>query len=122
MKLRAGDRFDLVASSDAPPGDETQVGVSYLGLPNDVRPGDILLLDDGLMQLQVVSVDGERAALEAIQRGELGATVESNPRFGPIAFETVEKVRRGEAVPTKQLITDRFFDKRNAAQFVGEAY
>jgi ribose transport system substrate-binding protein len=70
----------------------------------------------------VVSVDGERAALEAIQRGELGATVESNPRFGPIAFETVEKVRRGEAVPTKQLITDRFFDKSNAAQFVGEAY
>jgi hypothetical protein len=27
----------------------------------------------------VVSVDGERAALEAIERGELGATVESNP-------------------------------------------
>jgi ribose transport system substrate-binding protein len=70
----------------------------------------------------VVSVDGERAALEAIQRGELGATVESNPRFGPIAFETVEQVRRGEAVPPKRLITDRFFDRSNAAQFVAEAY
>ena len=70
----------------------------------------------------VVSVDGERAALEAIQRGELGATVESNPRFGPLAFETVEQVRRGEAVPPKKLVTDRFFDKSNAAQFVAEAY
>jgi ribose transport system substrate-binding protein len=70
----------------------------------------------------VVSVDGERAALEAIQRGELGATVESNPRFGPLAFETVEQVRRGEAVPPKKLIPDRFFDRANAAQFVAEAY
>jgi ribose transport system substrate-binding protein len=70
----------------------------------------------------VVSVDGERAALEAIQRGELGATVESNPRFGPLAFETVEQVRKGEPVPPKKLVTDRFFDRANAAQFVAEAY
>ena len=31
----------------------------------------------------VVSIDGERLALEAILRGELGASIESNPRFGP---------------------------------------
>src|SRR3712207_6803116 len=70
----------------------------------------------------VVSVDGQRAALESIARGELGATVESNPRFGPIAFDTIEKIRRGEQVPTKIEIQDRFFDKTNAAQFVAEAY
>ena len=70
----------------------------------------------------VVSVDGQRAALEAIQSGELGATVESNPRFGPLAFDTIEKVRKGEQVPTRILIEDRFFDKGNAAQFVGDAY
>jgi ribose transport system substrate-binding protein len=67
-------------------------------------------------------VDGQRAALEAIERGELGATVESNPRFGPIAFDTIEKLRAGQAIPSKILIEDRFFDKGNAAQFVGEAY
>jgi ribose transport system substrate-binding protein len=72
--------------------------------------------------VKVVSIDGERAALEAIQRGELGATVESNPRFGPIAFETIEQVRKGERVPPKKLITDRFFDRSNAAQFVADAY
>src|SRR5688500_4313450 len=70
----------------------------------------------------VVSVDGQRAALEAIQRGELGATVESNPRFGPLAFDTIEKLRAGGQIPTKILIEDRFFDKGNAAQFVAEAY
>ena len=72
--------------------------------------------------VRIVSVDGQRAALEAITRGELGATVESNPRFGPLAFDTIEKLRKGEAIPPKILITDRFFDKSNAAQFTAEAY
>ena len=70
----------------------------------------------------IVSVDGQRAALEAIERGELGATVESNPRFGPIAFDTIEKLRKGEPIPPKLLITDRFFDGTNAKEFVAEAH
>jgi ribose transport system substrate-binding protein len=74
------------------------------------------------VDVTIISIDGERAALESIQRGELGATVESNPRFGPLAFDVIEKVRRGEKVPPKILITDRFFDRSNAAQFVADAY
>lgn len=70
----------------------------------------------------VVSVDGQRAALEAIIAGELGATVESNPRFGPLAFETIEKFRAGDSIPPKILLTDRLFDQSNAAQFLDEAY
>ena len=70
----------------------------------------------------VVSIDGQKAALEAIIAGELGATVESNPRFGPLAFETIEKFRAKQPIPTKILLTDRLFDKSNAAQFVSEAY
>ena len=72
--------------------------------------------------VKIVSIDGQRAALEAIQAGELGATVESNPRFGPLAFETIDKWRKGEQVPPKIILTDRLFDNKNAAQFVGEAY
>jgi ribose transport system substrate-binding protein len=70
----------------------------------------------------IASIDGERAALEAIQRGELAVTVESNPRFGPLAFETIEKLRKSEPIPPKILLTDRLFDKTNAAQFVADAY
>ncbi|MGZ8411549.1 MAG: ABC transporter substrate-binding protein [Gemmatirosa sp.] len=70
----------------------------------------------------VVSIDGQRAALEAIQAGELGATVESNPRFGPLAFETIEKIRAKQSVPPQIILSDRLFDKANAAQFVKEAY
>ena len=60
VQLVAGARFDLVASADAPPGTEHEVGISYLGLPRDVRAGDTLLLDDGLVQLRVDRVEGER--------------------------------------------------------------
>jgi galactofuranose transport system substrate-binding protein len=70
----------------------------------------------------IVSVDGQRAALEAILAGELGATVESNPRFGPLAFEMVDKLRKGDTVPRKVILTDRLFDRKNAQQFLGEAY
>lgn len=58
--LRAGERFDLIASDSAPLGDEHQVGVSYLGLPGDLVAGDVLLLDDGVVQLQVDRIEGER--------------------------------------------------------------
>ena len=70
----------------------------------------------------IVSVDGQRAALEAIDRGEMGATVESNPRFGPLAFDTIEKLRKGEQIPPQIVLEDRLFDKTNAKQFVAEAY
>ena len=70
----------------------------------------------------VVSVDGQRSALEAITRGEMNATVECNPRFGPVAFDTLEKFKRGEKIPPKIINEDRFFDSTNAAQFVAEAF
>jgi ABC-type sugar transport system substrate-binding protein len=70
----------------------------------------------------VVSVDGEKAALQAIGQGTMNVSVECNPRFGPIAFDTLEKYLNGEKVPTKIIVPDRFFDQSNVQQFVNEAY
>jgi ABC-type sugar transport system substrate-binding protein len=70
----------------------------------------------------IVSVDGEKAGLEAITRGEMNITVESNPRFGPLAFDTLEKYLRKESIPPKIILEDKFFDASNAAQFVNDAY
>jgi ribose transport system substrate-binding protein len=70
----------------------------------------------------VVSVDGTRDALQAIIDGELGATVESNPRFGPLAFETVEQFLNGEPIPQQIILEDRFFDASNAEEFLDQAY
>ena len=58
----------------------------------------------------MVSIDGERLALQAILRGELGATVESNPRFGPLAFSTFDKIAEGARIPPKIILEDRLFD------------
>jgi pyruvate kinase len=71
VQLKAGDRFDLVAAADVAPGDASQVGISYLGLPRDVHAGDTLLLDDGMMQLQVLRVEGERIVTTVLNDGAL---------------------------------------------------
>jgi len=93
--------------------DEMAIGAIQALLASGRKPG---------ADVTIVSVDGERAALEAIGRGELGATVECNPRYGPLAFDTIEKLRKGEAIPPKIIVTDRFFDKANASQSVADAY
>ena len=86
VTLKAGDRFDLVASASAPAGDATQVGVSYLGLPGDVKPGDVLLLDDGLMQLQVVEVQDERIVNTVLNDGVLSDRKGLNKQGGGLSL------------------------------------
>ena len=84
--LKTGDRFDLVANPAAPPGDASQVGVSYLGLPGDVEAGDVLLLDDGLMQLKVVSVEGERIVCTVLNDGVLSDRKGLNKQGGGLSL------------------------------------
>ncbi|GIX37066.1 MAG: pyruvate kinase [Silanimonas sp.] len=71
VSLKTGQGFALVCRADAPAGDATQVGCSYLGLPGDVGPGDTLLLDDGLIALRVRRVEGEVVHTEVLTDGVL---------------------------------------------------
>ena len=71
IMLKAGDAFTLVCRADAPAGDATQVGVSYLGLVGDVHADDILLLDDGLIALQVTAVEGDLVRTRVMTDGAL---------------------------------------------------
>jgi len=70
----------------------------------------------------LVSIDGENAALDAIVAGELGASVESSPFFGPIAHDTMMKYINGETLPEWVVVSDRFFDSTNAKDFQGKQY
>ena len=54
VTLKTGDRFILDAECAL--GDETRVGLDYKELPHDVKPGDVLLLDDGKIVLDVEQV------------------------------------------------------------------
>ncbi|KAB1657828.1 pyruvate kinase [Pseudoclavibacter chungangensis] len=54
--LEVGDVFKI--TNQDVPGTKEIVGTTYKGLPEDVRPGDPLLIDDGKVLLRVQSTDG----------------------------------------------------------------
>ncbi|MBK1688291.1 pyruvate kinase [Rubrivivax gelatinosus] len=70
VDLQNGARFVLDASRTEP-GDADGVGLDYKDLPRDVRPGDTLLLNDGLIRLSVEQVVGDRVFTRVVVGGEL---------------------------------------------------
>lgn len=56
ITLTAGEEV-TITSLDIP-GREGVIPTVYKNLPQDVRPGDQILLDDGLMELEVLATDG----------------------------------------------------------------
>lgn len=69
IELRPGDSFTLTA--DDVVGDSGRVSVTFSGLPKSVHSGDTLFLNDGLIQLQAVSVEGSDVRCRVIVGGEL---------------------------------------------------
>ncbi len=59
VQLIKGETFILDASLDKHAGNQERVGITYKDLPKDVRPGNVLLLDDGRVELEVQAVDGD---------------------------------------------------------------
>ena len=57
VELKKGSRFVLTA--DDAPGDATHVSVNHKGLYSEVKPGDTLLLSDGLVALKVDAIEGK---------------------------------------------------------------
>jgi pyruvate kinase len=70
VTLVAGEAFVLDAQRSEP-GDVNGVGLDYKELPRDVRPGDTLLLNDGLLKLTVEAVRGEQVHTRVVLGGEL---------------------------------------------------
>lgn len=60
--LAVGDKFVLDASLERDAGDQHQVGIDYKELPEDCQAGDLLLLDDGRVVLEVESIKGPRVS------------------------------------------------------------
>jgi galactofuranose transport system substrate-binding protein len=72
--------------------------------------------------VKVVSVDGTKGAVQGIVGGWINAVIESNPRFGPLAFDTATKFFNGEPIPEDIIIQDRQYDESNAKTDVNSAY
>ncbi|WP_216209660.1 ABC transporter substrate-binding protein [Amycolatopsis aidingensis] len=78
-------------------------------------------LDPG-QDVKIVSIDGTRNAVQAIVDGDINAVIESNPRFGPLAFETAEKFYAGEPIPEDVIIEDDEYNADNAEANIGNAF
>lgn len=63
----------LVLTSRDVPGNDREVGLTYADLPRSVRPGDVILLADGAMQLVVESSTGTDIHCRITVGGELGS-------------------------------------------------
>lgn len=66
-ELAVGDLFKITTEDVV--GTKEIVSTTFKGLPGDVNPGDFLLIDDGKVRVQVVSVDGPVVTTKVIVAG-----------------------------------------------------
>lgn len=75
-------------------------------------PGDV----------EIITIDGTQGAVQGIVDGWVSGVIESNPRFGPLAFESLEKFYNGEGVPEVTIISDKEYTTENAEAELENAY
>jgi pyruvate kinase len=71
VALAAGEKLTITTEHELK-GDEKLLSTTYVHLAEDVKPGDRLLIDDGLLELKVLATDGVRVEAEVIEGGVLG--------------------------------------------------
>ncbi|MGY5877153.1 MAG: pyruvate kinase [Candidatus Thorarchaeota archaeon] len=71
LKLISGAEFTL--STEDFVGDETRVSISHKELPDDVSPGSIIAINDGIVRLRVKEIKGEEIITEVIHGGPISS-------------------------------------------------
>ena len=56
VKIKAGQKFTL--TTDEIEGTDEAVSVSYKDLPKEIKKGNVILIDDGLLKLEVIDIKG----------------------------------------------------------------
>ena len=62
----------LVLTTEDITGNAKRVSVSYKQMPNDLKSGDTVLIDDGLIELNVEKIDGSEIVCRVVNGGKLG--------------------------------------------------
>ena len=71
VRLESGGEIVITTEGEVP-GDASLISTTYRHLAEDVRPGDRLLVADGLLELRVLETDGVRVRAEVVEGGVLG--------------------------------------------------
>ena len=106
VRLERDAGFTLDCRADAPPGDASRIGVSYLGLPQDVRPGDHLLLDDGLVELEVMVIDDAQIHCRVAIGGALSDRKGLNRKGGGLSLGALSDKDRADVRLAARLEAD----------------
>ncbi|WDE03060.1 pyruvate kinase [Thalassomonas viridans] len=85
IQLAVDDKFELDATLGKGEGDQEKVGIDYKELPQDVSSGDILLLDDGRVQLKVLSTTETSVFTEVTVGGPLSNNKGINRQGGGLS-------------------------------------
>jgi len=99
FELRAGDLFEFF--TDKPSPDIRGVGVNYPGLPTDVAVGATILVDSGLIRLEVLATDATHVRCRVLNLPSLTEKDERDVRAGVeagIDFVALSFVRRSEDI------------------------
>ena len=106
VTLDPGDTFTLDAGENPEPGTGARVGVTYKDLAKDVVPGDVLLLDDGLIALEVKEIQDSQVVCEVITGGELGNRKGLNKRGGGLSTRGIAEHDIADAARAAEMGVD----------------
>ncbi|PZN35087.1 MAG: pyruvate kinase [Proteobacteria bacterium] len=104
--LNEGEPFALDVSLDPDAGTAREVGVAYKKLPQDVRIGDVLLLNDGHIVLDVIGVEGPRIETRVVVGGELSDNKGINKQGGGLSAGALTDKDRADIKLAAQLGLD----------------
>lgn len=106
IHLNIGDKFLLDADLPKGAGDQQQVGIDYKDLPRDVKTGDILLLDDGRVQLRVEGVEGNKVLTEVTVAGPLSNNKGINKKGGGLSAPALTEKDKEDIITAAKIGVD----------------
>lgn len=104
--LNYGDKFVLNSNLLKNQGTEKEVGISYLNLSNEVVSGDILLLDDGKIQLKVIQVNNKKIITKVKVGGYLTDNKGLNKLGGGLSASALTKKDKNDIQLASQIQVD----------------
>ena len=106
VHLSLGNSFILDADLEKGEGDENQVGIDYKELPNDVNLGDILMLDDGRVQLRVEKVEGNKVHTIVTVAGPLSNNKGINKQGGGLSAAALTEKDKRDIITAAEIQVD----------------
>ncbi|MGI2094578.1 pyruvate kinase [Shewanella oncorhynchi] len=106
VQLVLGQAYILDAELAKGEGDETQVGIDYKQLPDDVTVGDILMLDDGRVQLRVERVEGRKVHTTVTVAGPLSNNKGINKQGGGLSAAALTEKDKADILTAAMIQVD----------------